>query len=69
MDSEDGTFALTADNFVVDALPQADGKYVPGTHQLHYQLTDRHGNVTTGVITVVVTETIPEPEPTPEPTP
>ena len=71
VDSEDGTFALTSDNFVVDALPQADGKYVPGTHELHYQLTDRHGNVTTGIITVRVTETIPEPTPvpTPEPTP
>ncbi|WP_158099430.1 NPCBM/NEW2 domain-containing protein [Pseudoflavonifractor sp. An85] len=69
VDSEDGTFALTSDNFVVDPLPQADGKYVPGTHQLHYQLIDRHGNVTTGVITIVVTETIPEPEPSPEVTP
>lgn len=56
-DSEDGYFTLTPDNFTVEQLEQVDGKYVSGTHELKYTLTDSHGNVTTGVLTIHVVDT------------
>lgn len=57
VDSEDGEFALTTENFQVETLDQTDGRYPAGTFRLAYQLTDSDGNVTSGFITVVVNRT------------
>lgn len=56
-DSEDGYFTLTPDNFTVEQLEQVGGRYVSGTHELKYTLTDSHGNVTTGVLIIHVVDT------------
>ncbi len=56
-DSEDGYFTLTPDNFTVEQLEQVGGKYVSGTHELKYTITDSHGNVTTGVLIIHVVDT------------